>query len=405
VFWRASFEAEREQALRVLIHVELAACRDHARRADDAPTFRWATVRLARILWQRGLWQGAHALLEDIPDADRDAEYLFVLADVEDSLGHWQLARIYLTRALATFPEGTKERAATLHQMAGIDLRQGRYAEARSKLLASMEIDQAIGNHEGVAATLHSLASINLEEGNYEEARLKYEKSLHIREVIGDLAGAAVTLHSLATVDLNERNYEAARAKFAKVLQVTQSIGDHSREAAAWHQLGTVDLETGDWAAARANLEKARQLRLSIGDIAGEAGTLHQLGLLDLKEGKSAGARVKLRRALHISQDLNSRHGEAGTMCLIGILAEREGRPRTAAVLMAISCLILKAIGHRDFARTSQNFAAFCGKFGYDRASAQAVLADAEKAYRSDRGRSLIDEVLQCTPDEPVEGA
>ena len=47
-FWRLSFETDREAELRVLIDVEVAACRVHARRGGDIPTFRaraWVTTR------------------------------------------------------------------------------------------------------------------------------------------------------------------------------------------------------------------------------------------------------------------------------------------------------------------------------------------------------------------------
>ena len=115
-FWRLSFETDREAELRVPIDVELAACRVHARRGGDIPTFRWATVRLGRLLEQRAEWFAARALLNEIPDDDHDAESLRSLASVEDSLGEWKTARSLLERARKSLADDRAGEAATWHQ-------------------------------------------------------------------------------------------------------------------------------------------------------------------------------------------------------------------------------------------------------------------------------------------------
>ena len=130
-FWRSSYDAERETELRVPIDVELLVCREHAQLAGDGPTFRWATVRLAWRLQRRAEWRDAQDLLEQVPDADRDADCLLVLADVETSLGDWKLARRHLERASKLLPDGTAEKASAWHNLATIDLREGDYPAAR----------------------------------------------------------------------------------------------------------------------------------------------------------------------------------------------------------------------------------------------------------------------------------
>ena len=123
-FWRLSYETDREAELRVPIDVELAACRVHARRGGDIPTFRWATVRLGRLLKRRAEWFAARALLNEIPDDDHDAESLRSLASVEDSLGEWKTARNLLERALKSLADGRAGKAATWHELASIDLKE-----------------------------------------------------------------------------------------------------------------------------------------------------------------------------------------------------------------------------------------------------------------------------------------
>ena len=119
-------EADREAELRVPIDVELAACRVHARRGEDLPNFRWATVRLGRRLEDRAEWLAARALLYEIPDDDQDADSLRLLRGgrlagrVEDGP---EPSSSGLTIARGR-PTGE---AATWHELATIDLGEGDY--------------------------------------------------------------------------------------------------------------------------------------------------------------------------------------------------------------------------------------------------------------------------------------
>ncbi len=204
-FWRSSYEADREAELRVPVEVELWACRAHAESGEDAEIFQWASVRLARTLERRAEWSAAQALLEEIPEFEREADCLLALASVENLLGEWKAARAHLERAHEMVPDETSQKAATWHQ----------------------------------------LATIDLNEGDYQAAREKFARSLEIEQSIGDRAGEAATWHNLATIDLNEGDYKAAREKFARALQMRQSIGDRYGEAATFYQLGIMAHETG----------------------------------------------------------------------------------------------------------------------------------------------------------------
>ena len=172
-FWRLSFETEREAELRVPIDVELAACRVHARRGGDTPTFRWATVRLGWLLERRAEWSAARALLNEIPDDDHDAESLRSLASVEESLGEWKTARSLLERARKLLAGDRAGEAATWHNLATIDVNEGAYPAAREKLARSLEIKQAIGDRAGEAATFFQLGFLADKLGrNHDGARL-----------------------------------------------------------------------------------------------------------------------------------------------------------------------------------------------------------------------------------------
>ena len=254
-FWRSSYETDRETELRVAIEPELEACREHARQAEDVPTFQWSTVMLARRLSVRSEWNQARRLLEEVREEARDA--------------------------------------SAWHDLATIDLEQGDYAAAREKFARAMEIRKAIGDRAGEAATWHNLAVVDLGQGDYAAAREKFARAMEIRKPIGDRAGEAATWHNLATIDLEQGDYAAARQKFATAMEIRKAIGDRAGEAATWHQLATIDLEQGDYAAAREKFATAMEIMQAIGDRAGEAATWHNLAAIDLKQGDYAAAREK----------------------------------------------------------------------------------------------------------------
>jgi tetratricopeptide (TPR) repeat protein len=123
-FWKASYEAGRADELRVAIEVELLACRGHAVRAGLGDELRWASIRLSSKLDARAEWKAARAMLEEIPEIERDGTI-------------W-------------------------HQLASIDLQEGKYSAARMRFTKVLTIDQNEGDRAGEAATWHQLATIDL---------------------------------------------------------------------------------------------------------------------------------------------------------------------------------------------------------------------------------------------------
>ncbi len=231
-FWRLSCETEREAELRVPIDVELDACRVHARRGGDTPTFRWATVRLSWRLERRAEWSAARARLNEIRDDDHDAESLRSLARVEKSLGEWKTARSLLERVRKSLADDRAGEAATWHDLASIDVKEGAYPAAQEKLARSMEFREAFGVRAGEAATWHQLATVDLNEGAYPAAREKLARSLEIRQAIGDRAGEAATFFQLGELACKlGRNHDGARLiAICVLIQKAIGHGDAQRD-------------------------------------------------------------------------------------------------------------------------------------------------------------------------------
>jgi tetratricopeptide (TPR) repeat protein len=186
-FWRASYDADREAELRVPIDVALAACRLHARRGGDRATFRWATVRLARRLERRTEWIAARDLFNESADDDHDAESLRALASLEIALGEWKAARRHLDKALELPSEDRAGEAATRHQLATIDLNEGKLDDARAGFARALAIVQEVGDRAGEAATFYQLGALAHVLGRSREGALLIAICCLIEQAIGDV--------------------------------------------------------------------------------------------------------------------------------------------------------------------------------------------------------------------------
>jgi tetratricopeptide (TPR) repeat protein len=391
-FWRESYEQDREGDLRVPIDIELLACRSHAREAGDWSILCWATNQLASRLIEVSEWRQSRALLQDIPEADRDGDVWHNLASIDLHEGDYPAARERFGRALQKLHQISDKagEADTWHRLGNIDVHESDYPAARVKLGRAFQMRQQIGDTAGEATIWHELAVIDLYEGDYPDAREKADRSLTMRRQIGDKAGEAADWHLIGAIDVNEGDYPAAREKFDRSLTMRQQIGDKAGEAATRHELGTIDAREGDYPAAREKLDRSLTMRQQIGDKAGEAADWHGLGTIDVREGDYPAAREKFGRALAIERQIGDKAGEAATWHQLGFIAWETGRMSEGMRLVALSVALRSRIGSGDAQQALENFAGMCEKLGHTPEQAQDIIRAVVQSYQQDRGRQLL---------------
>ena len=245
-FWQASFAAKRGLQLRVPVEVQLRACRAHSERAEDAETFRWASAWLAWMLKRRAEWIAARAVLEEIPESERDVHSWQELAGIEISLGEWKAARAHIERAREMVPDETSHKAWTWHQLGTIDLSEGEYAAAREKFDQALLIRQTIGDRSGEAATLHQLGVIDLKEGRYGPAR-RNSPAPSRSSRRSETAPRKQRRCSTSPQSTSTRLSTDRREKLGLALQITQAIGHHLGQADTWHNLAAIDVLEGKY--------------------------------------------------------------------------------------------------------------------------------------------------------------
>jgi len=128
----------------------------------------------------------------------QDYYILANLARSEKELGEIEQAQQHYQQALELCPAREEtEKAAIIHNLAGIYANTGKIEEAIALYQQSLKIKESIGDVQGQAATLHQLAGIYANTGKIEEAIALYQQSLEIKESIGNVQGQAATLAML----------------------------------------------------------------------------------------------------------------------------------------------------------------------------------------------------------------
>jgi tetratricopeptide (TPR) repeat protein len=348
-FWQLCWKVDRQAEMPLPVGAEVAACRHHARLADNTALVLWATPKLVMLWYDRqAQWQVARNLLRDTVGADRDPECLIILSRVEEALGNWQAARDHLQRATAMLPDGTRLKTTARHNLASMDLNEGNHAAARQQFQQLLRDAQASGDTGSQGTIWHQLATMDAREGNRAAARPEFEKAMALQAEAANLVGVARALEGWASLELEDENFVAAREKFALAARTRQNLDDHSSEANILHQLATIDAREDNFAAARLKFEEVLQMQQDTGNRIGEAAAWHQLALLDAKEARSDDARQKFEKELRLGQAIGDRATQALAWHEIAVLDAAAGDDGAAREKLRKALELWQALPRRE---------------------------------------------------------
>ncbi len=246
---------------------------------------------------------------------------------------------------------------AALNRLARALRAQGEDERARALLRRALDLFRAAHDLRGVAATLDDLAQIDLLRGQLDRAVKFANEALEIRRAHQDRRGEAVSLHTLGQLEMRRGNLEMAQQIFLLSLEIREAIGDVEGVLQSHNALGVMAYERGDRAGAvnawRAALERARDLA----DRRSECFLLNNVGEARIADGIYDEAEVALDRALALAEELGDKRARAEVLRNRGLLALRRGdddaRERLQSALAAAEeyggreavALALRAIG------------------------------------------------------------
>ncbi|MFL5641023.1 MAG: ATP-binding protein [Chloroflexota bacterium] len=302
--------------------------------------------------------------------------------------GHLTEGRGWLERMLqAVGEEVSALRADALTGAANLAFMQGDLRAAASHQSASLELQRAIGDPQGVAYAANNLANTWIQLGDNVRARELYEETLSIATEVGDVRGQVFVSINLADLAAREGDLATAQSLEEQVLTSIRRLGDRWMEAFAVDAFARTAHRAGEHERARTLHIEALAILEELGDRRGVARVLTQLAELALTTGDGPRARGLLRQGLTIRQELGDMPGLASTMeSLAGAVAPDD--PEAAARLDGAATSLRESIRAVVPPRIA--------------AAHDQRLADLEARLGSERFESARREGRMMTPNEAL---
>jgi predicted ATPase/class 3 adenylate cyclase len=302
--------------------------------------------------------------------------------------GHYAEGQDWLLRAMESGRDAPPElRAQALYALGICANEQGDYEAARSRFRLSHDLNEEIGDKDGVARSLNALGIVADRRGDYQAAKELYEEALAMNRELGNELAEARVLNNLGIVARKLGDLALAQELYERALRISRSTGSRAEEALNLNNLGNVILNQGDLDAARSLFERALEISREVGNRAAEALNLENLGQVAFKSNDLAAAASVQRQALALRQELGDKLGIAFSMEALARIDFAEGNRERAASLLAAAAALRAEIGsppepqeHEELGRMVADLKAALGAKAFDAAWQAARALPLEEA-------------------------
>ncbi len=310
--------------------------------------------KMARALasqWKnKSRFREAQKLCRETLEITQDFRVLHQLARSEEPLGETQSAVQHYQEALDSCPDSSDsevvgEKAAIMHNVAGIYANQGQVNEAITLYQQSLALQEQIGNVQGKAATLHCMAIIYANQGQVNEAITLYQQSLALQEQIGNVQGKAATLHCMAIIYANQGQVNEAITLYQQSLALNEQIGNVQGKAATLHCMAIIYANQGQVNEAITLYQQSLALNEQIGDVQGKAATLHCMAIIYANQGQVNEAITLYQQSLALNEQIGDVQGKAASLHQMAGIYANQGQVNEAITLFQQSLALKEQIG------------------------------------------------------------
>ena len=236
----------------------------------------WSQVRTAKI---HDLLEARYHLLQAGATEDAGEVTEFACGELRIQ-GAWNQEVALIHDTLAQLPTDSPRRAAWSNSLGNLALDRGEYDEAERHYRRALDIEEQVGDQDGLADTYHNLGALAQKRGDYDEAERQYQRSLGIKERLGDQIGLARSYLQLGSIAKGRGDYAETERQYQRALDICERLGSEADLAITYHQLGLLAHDRGDYDEAERHYRRALDIDQRRGDQDGLASTYHQLGLL-----------------------------------------------------------------------------------------------------------------------------
>lgn len=239
-----------------------------------------------------------------------------------------ELAAEYFRQSLLLYAEDgeTLDFAKVLHNIAGVVLRQGRWAEAEKLLNQSLVITRRFSDPLGEAATLINLGRIYSLQFRSVEAEAYFQESLRIARESMDRRTEQASLDGLRFLFWTQKRLREAEVVARESLEICRELGDRRREAGVLSSLGLLCRSEERSSEAERFYIQSLEIYRDLGEQLSEAGELNALGELYERRQSWLEAERCYQESLIIFTNFKERYKQAWSLFGLGNVHKAFGR-------------------------------------------------------------------------------
>ncbi|MFN6486238.1 MULTISPECIES: tetratricopeptide repeat protein [unclassified Nostoc] len=274
---------------------------------------------------------------------------LYYLAKAQEHIGEVEEALYNYQEALKfCSDEYETEKAAILHDLGDLYVKQGNYQQALNICQQVIKIDEKDNNKLGKAKSIGLMANIKRELGEPEEALKLYVKSLELAQKTGDKNFLYALRNNIATLQVDLGQTDA----WDNLLPNLVSHGMQSQKLEdkifLFSNTAMLRLQQGEMEEAREILEYLNDLLPQIDNSWLKALLLHNLATFRSDCGDREIALELYNQALELHRNNGDQPREAMTLQEIGILYERQDNVSEALKFLEDAYQLSLRIGNKD---------------------------------------------------------
>lgn len=249
------------------------------------------------------------------------------LCAIFTSWGAYETAQDYADKGLAISKiEKDNSLLSWAHNNIGvIHLQQGRYGEALTWFLSSLDLRVNIDDQKGIAESLNNIGNVYMRQVDYQKALDYYQQSLSIRRSLNDREGVAGTLNNLGVVFRNKGEYKTALSRYEEALVINRELKNLSGVAVSLSTIGNIYRYQRRFNEAETHLQESLELATQLGNKKRMSICFSQLGNLRREQKRLDDALDYHQKALDIRRQLGNRHSTGDSLTQMAMIYALKG--------------------------------------------------------------------------------
>jgi tetratricopeptide (TPR) repeat protein len=292
-----------------------------------------------------GEWQLAYDILNEERGGEGKNESVYYFLDFQGF--YRQQAQLYEQVIRGSQLEQDCYRKS-LNRLGNCYYDLGQYEKAIAYHQQCHDINEEIGNRQGVAICLGSLGNCYNSLGQYEKAIAYHQQHHDISEEIGFRQGVAISLGNLGNCYNSLCQYEKAIAKHQQHRDISKDIGFRQGVAISLGNLGLCYNWLGQYEKAITLYQQSLAIKKEIGDQKSVTKSLGNLGNCYYLLGQYEKASVHYQQSLDISEEIGDRQGVAISLGNLGNCYDGLGQYEKAINYLQRQYKITKEMGFRE---------------------------------------------------------